>query len=847
VNRTPIAIAVLSLMGALAFVLTSTRVENIAVVYPQGATALEKFSAREIQRYFFVRTGVLASLVEANDIPNGFDRYIFIGHKGDTLFSRLDNAADILASSKDLVGEEYAIRTSSASHTPRHVIVGGDEAGVLYGAYRFIEATGVHFAIDADIIPDGRYDLQTLNVNETGKPLFRKRGLQPFHDFNVGPDWWNQHDYKNVLSQMVKLRMNFIGFHTYPSWNPAAGPEANVWIGLPEDVDKQGNVRSGYEAGVVTTRRGWEVKPFRTSQYAGGAGLLFGDDDYGPDFMLDCLEWPKTDSAAAAMFNRYGDFQESVFNDARSLGIQTCVGTELPLGVPPLLASRLRSQGMRSDDPVVIRKLYEGTFLRLMRKMPVDYYWLWLPEIWLFSDPGCAGWEITTEGNVARDIALVESAARHVNAPFGFATSGWRLGTRHDPLWMDKRAPGSWAISSINTSAGRDPVEKTYGRITGRPKWVIGWAEDDDAARAHCCTTWDLQLWVGRMLNNTADASRYGCEGMLAIHWRTASIAPNLSALAGAGWSFQHPEDRDSSSMAVPAATTFWEEWGRNTFGGDAGARVGRLMGRFDGGHLLINAMINNGRNTTDSVMERSFAPLRELEALRPRVRGTGNLERLDYWVNYIKATRERVRTWVLASRFDSLISEMKTMHDGEEKTRVLRGEVLPLRVAIARSYEEMISAFVACAKSPGEVGTIASIESGNRSRIVNAYDTTLMKMLGGPLPEEASVSTAYHGTPRIFVSSSCTQWRVGEPLELRPFVLSESHCARVQLHWRLLGERSFRTVTAVHRARQAYRVNLPTSVEGTVEYFLEATLEDGQEAFSPVTAPSINHTVVVW
>ena len=48
----------------------------------------------------------------------------------------------------------------------------------------------------------------------------------------------------------------------------ATGPEANVWIGLPEDVDDDGNVRFGYEAGVVTTRRGWEVRhSFFTDQF----------------------------------------------------------------------------------------------------------------------------------------------------------------------------------------------------------------------------------------------------------------------------------------------------------------------------------------------------------------------------------------------------------------------------------------------------------------------------------------------------------------------------------------------------------------------------------------------------
>ena len=246
--------------------------------------------------------------------------------------------------------------------------MGGDEVGTLYGAYRFAEKLGIRFGLDGDVVPDERLSGDWPEVNETGKPRFALRGLQPFHDFSVGPDWWNLADYQSVLSQMAKLRMNFIGFHTYPSWNPAAGPEANVWIGLPEDVDKHGNVRFGYEAGVVTTRRGWAVTPFPTSQYASGAGLLFEADDYGPDFMLDCLEWPKTADAGAAMFNRYGDMQQQAFDHARRLGIKTCVGTELPLGVPKALAARLEARGLKQDDPAVIRRLYEGTFLRLMRK-----------------------------------------------------------------------------------------------------------------------------------------------------------------------------------------------------------------------------------------------------------------------------------------------------------------------------------------------------------------------------------------------------------------------------------------------------------------------------------------------
>ena len=42
------------------------------------------------------------------------------------------------------------------------------------------------------------------------------RGIQPFHDFPEGPDWWNIDGYKAVLAQLPKMRMNFFGLHTYP-------------------------------------------------------------------------------------------------------------------------------------------------------------------------------------------------------------------------------------------------------------------------------------------------------------------------------------------------------------------------------------------------------------------------------------------------------------------------------------------------------------------------------------------------------------------------------------------------------------------------------------------------------
>jgi hypothetical protein len=297
----------------------------------------------------------------------------------------------------------------------------------------------------------------------------------------------------------------------------------------------------------------------------------------------------------------------------------------------------------------------------------------------------------------------------------------------------------------------------------------------------------------------------------------------------------------------MPGMDAFWADWGRGTFGGDAGGEAGRIIQKLDGGHVGINALIRGGAGTTDAHISEFFALLGDLERLRPRINGAGNLERFDYWLNLVRASELRVRTWVLAARLVAKMREANTIQEAEEKPRFVRKEVLPLRCDIARSYENMIAAFVNCAKSPGEIGTISGIESGSRERIVSSQDGAIARILGEPLPAEAAVSTAYRGTPRIFVSAKRTRAKIGEPQEIRAFVLSGAQCIGLNLYWRSLSAGSFKKLAATHRSRQAYRVTLPIRSPDTPEYYLEAALEDGQTVRWPATAPSVNQTVIVW
>ena len=406
---------------------------QVVVTCATDASAQEMLAAQEIRRYVYLRTGTLLPVEQKTALPMSVDAVI-VATKDRAIVGTLALNAGLKQTITALEPQQYLLRTIARQHRRVLLVVGGDNVGTLYGAYALAEQLGVRFGLDEDVIPDQRTAWRMPIVDVVCKPRFAIRGLNSWGTYWQGLDWWNQADYEGLISQMVKLRLNFIGFHTYPCWNAACGPEATVWIGLPEDVDQHGDVRFGYRAGVTTSQRLWATingSPC-TSRLAAGASLLFDREEFAADFIKEWPQWPKAPADCVTMFNRFGDLQKQVFAHARGLGVKTCVGTETPMGVPAELKKRLKAKGLDPDDPEAIQQLYEGTFLRLMRKSPVDYYWIWTSESWM-GGAGQKGWEITTKENTERSLKLAAAAAKTVGSPFRLATCGWMLGALDAP------------------------------------------------------------------------------------------------------------------------------------------------------------------------------------------------------------------------------------------------------------------------------------------------------------------------------------------------------------------------------------------------------------------------------
>jgi len=484
---------------------------GVVIVCSPEASPLESFAAREVRRYVYLRTAKLLPMVESAERATA----IVVARKDrDAVMALADNPA-----AKTVLGalgsQDYVLKTRDDENGFRAVyLVGGSDVGTLYAAYRFAERLGVRFYLHGDVVPDTQVPLGLPELDEEHSPLFEMRGIQPFHDFPEGPDWWNTDDYKAIIAQLPKLRMNFIGLHTYPNVEPT------VWIGLKEDIHPDGHVSFSYPTRYFNTALsvGWGFSAKRTTDYGCGAAALFAQDDYGSEIVAGLTPQPDSAEQSNEMFNRTGEMFNEAFTFARLLGVKTCVGTETPLVVPKPVQERLEERQGSVQD------VYEGIFTRIMKAHPLDYYWFWTPETWT--------WQDVSEEDVERtidDIHIAHAAAKNVGAPFELATCGWVLGPQYDRALLGKVLPEDVAVSCISRQVGHDPVEPSFAQVEGRGKWAIPWLEDDPAMTSP-------QLWVGRMRRDARDALKYGCAGLMGIHWRTRIIAPNVAALAQAAW-----------------------------------------------------------------------------------------------------------------------------------------------------------------------------------------------------------------------------------------------------------------------------------------------------------------------
>jgi len=803
------------------------------IVCPEKSPLNVQLAAKEVRRYVYLRTGTLLPLAAKP-------------RTGTTIMFKIDSA---------LEAQQYRLKTDGAVLT----ISGGSDVGVLYGAYAFAEKLGVRFYLHGDTIPDDKIPFLLPVLDETHAPLFALRGLLPFHDFPEGPDWWTREDWMGVVAQATKMRMNFIGLHTYPFQNKNLGPEPTVWIGLPEDVNPDGTVKVSDYASWYTTAKFQPYgcyAPAKTSSYSFGGAAVFPSDDYGSEVNKPKdFPFPKTPTANVALINRTGALLRDVFSAAHRRGIKICVGTESPMDTPEAVKARLKELGMKPEDSATLQKLYEGVFRRISRACPVDWYWLWTPEGWTWNPVSEAKIAVTTN-----DLLTAYAALKNLGMPFRLATCGWVLGPQQDRSMFDKILPKDVALSCINREVGKTQVDEGFAAVNGRGKWAIPWFEDDPGMTSP-------QLWVGRIRKDAAAALRYGCDGLMGLHWRTRIMGPNIAALAHAAWDqtgwntrvaaaakAAHSETAGSQTnnpRFLPLAD-FYTDWARAEFGPAVAGPIAAIFAKLDG-HLPRASNWEKGPGVISinrkpwAEVAPQYAFVDELAAVRPQVHGAGNLERFDWWLNTMRYNRAMARLACARGALDVTIENIKKEPDSATQQRLAREQALPQRGELVMLLAEMYGHLLATLNNASELGTICNIEQQSmlRTKLITIHDQELQELRGGPLPADAQPWPDYRGPARLVVLTARGSQAADERLPLRIIALDQQPVKSVAVQIRPLGGRKWKTIRARHLARAVYAAQLPAARDD-FEYYVTAETAGGQKLIWPVTAPAMNHTVVV-
>jgi len=807
-------------------VCSSLHAGDVAIVHADKASPQERLAARELRRYIYQRCGDLAE-IRRDPGP------------GDTLTLGINGLLET---------QEYQLLT--ADNGRRLDITGGSPLAVLYGAYRLVEHLGVRFYLDGDVIPDARLVWALPQLNERAKPQFELRGLNPWGSHPFGFDQWGADDYKAIIAQMVKLRMNFIGMHCYLT---SPYDEPTVWVGAKEDVRDDGSVASSYPSRYYSTL--WNgiwgpIPPKKTGDYAFGAAQLFENDTWGPPSMQGLCPTPASVGDGVMLHNRVGRQFAEVFGFAGLLGMKTCLGTEAPLKkfLPAAVKDKLKAAGKDPNAAEVVGEIYEGIFERIKQTHPLDYYWIWTPEAWTWEANSATDMRDTVE-----DVRIALEALGKVNAPFKLATCGWVLGPVGDRAAFDKTIPKHVAMSAISRQLGHDPLDPAFATIEGRDKWAIPWLESDEK---HGLSA--LQLFAGRTLYDGAQAKRYGCSGLLGLHWRTRDLGPNVAALARAGWEPVKNDDfkPDSSANRALPVGEFYQDMALANFGPQAAAEIARIFAGIDG-KVPVSVAAGCPAGSLSPLTEnwddvgKSFAFVAAMEALRPQITGVGNLERFDYWLNTFRYHRMLAKVRCTLGLLETAFKQAEAETLPAARRQLAAAVALPVYQNLVREYGELVRLCMESATTHGGIAAVVNLMANEQFWIaaIDKPGARLSALLGEALPLDALPAKDSGVAARMLMPTVRSVLASGEALALKVILRNAGDPpGGVTLYWRPLGEGGFAKTALRHVARTTYATELKANeINGRdIEYFVVATTAGGKDLREPVTAPTLNHTVTV-
>jgi hypothetical protein len=489
------------------------------------ASTMEVYAAKELQRYLYQISGTQLELRRGEEKIR-HPSFLLGRPESNPLVGRLVAAGQVPVSGEDPGPEGYVLKKISLGGQPVIVIAGADDVGCLYGVYGLLaDHYRIGFFLGGDILPERKAPLAWPEVNERRSPAMHIRGFLPWTNFPQSATVYSWADWKFILDQMAKMRLNFIHIHNY---NGELGHNE-----MYHNFTYKGFISRVWMPTAHTGHK-WACPGWDVNQYRFGGADLFDDYDFGAECALhnEKLSNEEVFRKSASLFQR-------VIEYAHTRGVRVGLGLDIDL-IPP-------EYNARADDPAVIAARVD----QLARDYPTLDYLLCFQSENVGKNPEFyKTWRAIFEGFYRG----VKARMKNVKV----AVSGWGL------------EPGS--IATLPPDVICAPIayysdKCESGAIYGdREYWGCPWLERDFNSS-------EYYYPYNINLSNTVAAYRGrapNMKGFYCLTWRlTDAIDPKIFYISKAPWDAQ---DRYTSSTAV------YRQYAELAYGGEAAGDITAII-----------------------------------------------------------------------------------------------------------------------------------------------------------------------------------------------------------------------------------------------------------------------------
>lgn len=486
-----------------------------AIVVGKKASEMERYAVRELQRYWYQLSGTLP---EVRTGATGNANILFVVGTKD---SNPQVGETVSVSPEDPGPQGYVLKTVAQDGKRVLVIAGSDEAGCLYGVYGLLEDhLGVRFYLGGDVLPERNPDLKIPDLDERKKPLASIRGFLPWTNFPQSATVYSWEDWKFIIDQMAKMRMNFLHIHNYNGQNnhnemfhnfTYKGFMSRVWMPT---------VRKPHR---------WSCPPWDVSKYEFGAHELYADYDWGADCALHNEHLDN-----AQVFRKGASLFQKVIAYAHTRGVKMGLGLDINL-IP-------KDYKTKVDDPAVAAARVD----QIARDYPDLDFLLCFQSEQQRNAAAYAVWRKIFDG-FYRGMKASSPRTR-------LAVAGWGL---------DPKPIATLPDDVICAPISRYSDKCVNGAIYGdREFWGCPWLERDGNSsqyyypyNTHLSNT--IKAWQDRAPN---------MKGLYCLTWRlTDAIDPKMWYISKAPWD---AESKLTTSEAV------YRDYAVHNYGAKAAAKT---------------------------------------------------------------------------------------------------------------------------------------------------------------------------------------------------------------------------------------------------------------------------------